>query len=165
MSYNVGDIVKKTGAHGMEYHIVIDLERVDKTYWYEIMQMYPVASTSRRQFLPDHDLMLVAEVGDINYATIIGIIEDKRDDKGFEGRADYWDYIEVTKALEKYRKYDVKPELSLPVKDDIIEYHKLESRDMCLDALNDLDALHKMFGDEAYLQLKEVVIKRLDELK
>jgi len=165
MSYNVGDIVKKVNSYGMEYHIVIDLERVDKTYFYEIMQMYPVATTSRRQFMEQSELAMVAEVGDINYSTIIGIIEDKRKDRGMDERADYWDYIEVTKSLEKYRKYDVQPELNLPVKDDIIQYHKLEDKDKCLDALNDLDTLHKMFGDEAYLQLKEVVIKRLKELK
>jgi len=165
MSYNVGDIVKKVKAYGMEYHIVIDLERVADGFVYEIMQMYPVARESRRQFLEDDELMLVSEVNDINYSTIIGIIEDKRADKGYEERADYWDYIEVTKALEKYRKYDRPVQLNLPEKHDIIEYHKLESRDMCLDALNDLDTLHKMFGDEAYLQLKEVVTKRLEELK
>lgn len=47
---------------------------------------------------------------------------------------------------------------------DVIKYNQLDSTDECLDALNDLKDLHNAFGDEAYEQLREVVMKRLKEL-
>ncbi|MGV4321341.1 hypothetical protein [Bacillus mojavensis] len=47
---------------------------------------------------------------------------------------------------------------------DVIRYDKLENVDQCLDALNDLSLLHDHFGDESYLQLREVVRNRLKEL-
>lgn len=47
---------------------------------------------------------------------------------------------------------------------DVIKYNEMDTTDECLDALNDLKDLHNAFGDEAYEQLREVVMKRLKEL-
>ncbi|PAE04169.1 hypothetical protein CHI13_09630, partial [Bacillus paralicheniformis] len=47
---------------------------------------------------------------------------------------------------------------------DVVRYDLIESIDECLDAINDLKNLHKTYKDEAYLQLIEVVERRINDL-
>lgn len=48
--------------------------------------------------------------------------------------------------------------------EDIIKYSSLQTIDECLDALNDLDILHKMFKGKMYLNNRNKVLERLKML-
>jgi hypothetical protein len=65
------------------------------------------------------------------------------------------------KNIESIKEGTVREVKSPNQKTDIIRYDTLDSIDKCLDTINDLTILHKMFGDESYLQLKELVTERL----
>ncbi|UUV45958.1 hypothetical protein [Bacillus phage vB_BanS-Thrax1] len=155
---NIGSIVKikdivKLKDDKLEYYIVTEVERFPTGDLYGIKQMYPVYSESPEALISEYDLVLLANPNDIDYKTILEIVKNQRDRAGEFTAPDYLDVIDAN-----YKK--IFKEIY-----DVIEYHRIESVDKCLDALNDLDTLYKMFGDEAYLQLKEVVQKRLEELK
>ncbi|AKQ08500.1 hypothetical protein PQE66_gp185 [Bacillus phage PBC2] len=149
----IGSIVKLKGFDELEYYIVTEVERFSTGDLYGVKQMYPVYADSPDALFGESDLVLLANPYDFDYKTILEIVKNQRDRAGLFTAPDYLDAIETN-----YKK--IFKEIH-----DIINYHQIETVDKCLDALNDLDTLHKMFGDEAYLQLKEVVQKRLEELK
>lgn len=70
--------------------------------------------------------------------------------------------LDITKKKVENSKNEILMKAGL--RTDVIRYDKLENVDQCLDALNDLSLLHDHFGDESYLQLREVVQERLKEL-
>lgn len=149
----IGSIVKLEDWDEMEYYIVTDIEKFPTGDLYGVLQMYPAFKDSPSGLFGQSDLKLIANPNDFDYGNLLKIVQSQRERVGITGEPDYLFAVD-----SHYRK--IFKEIH-----DVIEYHKIEDVDRCLDALNDLDILHKMFGDEAYLQLKEVVQKRLEELK
>jgi hypothetical protein len=163
-----GDIVKyKFSQRGVEYFIVTDVydfsEKGDKSdLHYEIMQIYPIAKTSITLDVEGDKLEIKASGMAKEAEGIIDFVMEERKKRGWTEVPDF------TIALYENAKAKTEGNEVTKVKQpntDIINYDKLESVDECLDALNDLDALYKLFGDEAYLQLRDVVLKRLKALK
>ncbi|MDS7057071.1 hypothetical protein NXG04_07215 [Klebsiella pneumoniae] len=189
MTYGVGDIVKRNTNRKMEYFIIVDVFlQFEKTTEFSFkidasetkytgIQIYPVELEGQVLRFTNDMVESVARIDEAQHAKIMEIINIERVRRGIKWEADYMktikQKIDSGLALEwtgGQKKVEVKPKKKrgrpkkLKDKDDVIEYHKLPTIDDCLDALNDLSDLHKAFGDEAYLQLKEVVTKRLKEL-
>jgi hypothetical protein len=106
--------------------------------------------------------MIKEKTGSRNHDLLLRFIQKDREKIGWYGVPDF---IQVAnKNLKGDTKTPVK-EVKVPVKRfDVIRYDQLETIDQCLDALNDLNRLYEMFGDEAYIQLKEVVTSRIVRL-
>ncbi|QIW89865.1 hypothetical protein PQE71_gp183 [Bacillus phage Izhevsk] len=188
MRYGIGDIVKKkTNANKMEYYIVVDVffkfeKEVNKqnSFFisdddtkYTAIKIYPVEHEGEVYICTSATLETVALVHQKQHEVIMEMINRKRNERGMKWEAEYMRAIKAKKKqgfIQSFEKAEIKPKKKrgrpkkLKDKDDVVEYHKLETVDDCLDALNNLSALHKMFGDEAYIQLKEVVTDRLKEL-
>lgn len=186
MRYGIGDIVKLNDSkNSMEYFIVVDvfLEFVDgaspfslkvddELTRYTVMQMYPVTKEKNMllRFTADK-FETVAFIGQQQHEKIVELINRERFRRGQVGapfyeeviqkrlRNDNFDaFVSNTTKNQKGKKKKIK------ITDDIIQYNKLDTVDECLDAMNDLSNLHKTFGDESYLQLREVVVGRLKDL-
>lgn len=191
MRYGVGDIVQKNTNVKMEYWIVVDVflkftkEQSDFTFGideenttYTAVQIYPVENEGSIFTFKSDRVNTVAFIYQKQHEVIMEMIERKRKEKGMKWEAEYIKTIQAKTANNgfkealntSFKQAEVKPKKKrgrpkkLKDKDDVVEYHKLETIDDCLDALNNLTALHKMFGDEAYIQLKEVVTDRIKEL-
>jgi len=190
MIYGVGDIVQRNTNVKMEYFIVVDVFiRFSKEHHsnfgidekdthYTAVQIYPVEKEGFLLNFKADAVNTVALLSQKQHEVIMEMIERKRKEKGMKWEAEYIKTIQEKTANNgfkqalntSFKQAEVKPKKKrgrpkkLKDKDDVVEYHKLETIDDCLDALNNLTALHKMFGDEAYIQLKEVVTDRIKEL-
>lgn len=160
--YNYGDIVKpKFNAGGIEYYIVIDVNDFSREgdgseMAYDIMRIYPVQKTSFLTSSVERRLERIASAGTKEAKMMVDYVYEHRHKRGWTDKPDF----EI--ALDGNKKFaeDLKEAHRL----DIIRYDKILDIDGCLDAMNDLKRLHKMFGDEAYLQLREFAEKRLIEI-
>ena len=154
---NVGDLIKHLLFQN-ETFIVTDVEdhsvkKDGSKLLYQVMELYPVKKISRVRFFKDDKYIdSVGKKGDTNYSIVMTLVNLERKKLGLYDKPEY----EKLVALRTNKK-----KIEEPL--DIVNYSKLYSVDECLDALNDLKELHKHFGDEAYLQLREVVMKRLKE--
>ena len=132
-----------------EYYIVIDLfslEDGDKCY--EIMKIYPFESHAPVMTMLESELDLIAKEGSVQFNSLHKYISNQLE------------------SANKSRKTPIK-NVSLKTKttnNDIIQYDEIDSVDECLDALNDLKQLYELFGDEAYLQLYELVLERVRKI-
>jgi hypothetical protein len=159
-----GDIVKiKFTKNGLEYFIVTDVydfsEKQDGSDLnYEVMQIYPIAIESLMLNVDGSKLELHAKGNEKDGEMVIDFVMKERAKRGWIGVPDFQAVIYHNLKSDGVKKV-YQPNL------DIINYDKLETIDECLDAINDLNILHKFFGDEAYLQLREVVLKRLEVFK
>lgn len=126
---------------------------------YELIQIYPVKKMPQYTIVGQNEIVLKESEGSKNHKLLLTFIQKDREKRGWFGVPDF---ITISdNNLKSIQKGKVNEVQNSSKKLDTIRYDILNSVDKCLDALNDLDILHKMFGDEAYLQLKEVVIKRL----
>ena len=135
-----------------------EIEDID----YELMQVYPIMKNAKYETVSQPDLNLKEKRGSKNHELLLTFIQKDREKRGWYGVPDF---LEVSKGnlktLDGVRVKDVQPPMQ---KLDTIRYDQLDTIDKCLDALNDLKTLHQMFGDEAYLQLQEVVTARIIRL-
>ncbi|MFS0905831.1 hypothetical protein AB3N02_22670 [Priestia aryabhattai] len=178
-AYNIGDIVTyKVSSGTIEYYIITDMEDYSfetadgefiKDIDYQIAMIYPVHRKTKFAVVDEEVIKLVAKETDQQYSLIFDLINKERDKRMWLGKPDYMVFVETNKVANQKKqdgslvatKYGWKEK----EKDlDVIKYHELKTVDDCLDAMNDLTALHKNFGDEAYIQLKEFVMIRLKEL-
>lgn len=178
---NITDIVKLKGDDRFLY-MVVDIADFTKTSEigekpvididYEVMQIYPIQKNSSYITFSHNDIEIAHKMGDRNHELTLRFIQKDREKLGWFGVPDF---VEVAnKNLQSIRRVekasmasDEQPikEIKMPTKRlDIIRYDIIETIDGCLDALNHLQALYEMFGDEAYLQLKEVVTSRIIRL-
>lgn len=164
MILDFGDVVKtKFFENGVEYFIITDIEdfssdRDDEEYVYEVMKIFPVQEKSDTLYLTKKELSLIGKGNDSEGRTILHFVNKERNKAGLKQQPDYMQAIlENSKATQLVR-------IKKKQDDDTIRYDKLKTVDDCLDAMNDLDELHKNFGDYAYLQLKDVVVERLKKL-
>lgn len=191
MRYGIGDIVQKNTNVKMEYFIIVDVflkftkETTNLTFGideentvYTAVQIYPVEHEGSIMTFKSDKVNTVAFLHQKQNEVILEMVERKRKEQGMNWEAEYIKTIQAKTANNGFKEAlntsfnqaEVKPKKKrgrpkkLKDKDDVVEYHKLETIDDCLDALNSLSALHKMFGDESYIQLKEVVTNRLKEL-
>lgn len=162
--YKHGDIVKPISIDAnFEYHIVTDVEEYRNpatkkiSSRYQIMQMYPVKKLSKLSFYDNMDLFLVSEAGTHKSTHIMEMIRKERIIKGFEGKADYFRAIE-----ESIHRKD--STFTPFVDESVARYDLIRSIDEGVDALWDLNNFYLVFGDDSYLQLKEIVLKRMDEI-
>ena len=194
MGLKIGDIVKKKVRTGrLEYFIIVDIEdftdeqgtRFDGRAMIEVAKIYPVFRVSTFEITDDSDFELVASTDTKDYKIFMDYVDDQRKKFNWHDEADYisvltdyhgqgvWSQWALGKAKnndknevvamknDSYKSEPTTPRQTL----DIIRYDIIPTIDQCLDALNDLKDLHENFGDEAYLQLKDVVIKRLQYLQ
>lgn len=159
--FNIGDIVKAKDNNSILFIVVDMLDFTKATnnisdIDYEMMQIYPVRRISKYATLSEGDIELHLGMEDLNSEMLMRFIAKERRKMGWLEEPDF--LIAVRESL-RFK--------SLPLSRreyDIIRYDLINSVDECLDAIRDLNRLHEEFGDEAYLQLKEVVFKRIKEL-
>jgi hypothetical protein len=178
-AYNIGDIVTYKVSNGTsEYYIITDMEDYSfetsdgewlKDIDYQIAMIYPVLRKTKFAVVDEEVIRLVAREEDQQYSLIFELVNRERDKRQWFGKPDYMVFVETNKVANQKKKdgslVATKYGWKEKVKDlDVIKYHELKTVNECLDAMNDLTALHKNFGDEAYLQLKEFVMTRLREL-
>ncbi|UUV46995.1 hypothetical protein [Bacillus phage vB_BanS-Thrax5] len=186
MRYGIGDIVKlNDGKNKMEYFIIVDmfLEFVEdstspvnlkvdsENTRYTAMQMYPVEKEQHMLLRYTEDRFeTVAFVGQKQHESIVELINRERFRVGKTGKPFYEDVIKKRLNDDTFDKFVSKvtkkkgKKKKIQITDDVIQYDKLGTIDECLDAMNDLSELHKQFGDESYLQLREVVVGRLRDI-
>lgn len=179
--FNIGDVVKiKTDMHGDDVlFMVVDFadftepskhgEKPVIDIDYELMQIYPIMKTSKYMTLSQNDLMLHARKDSRDYELLLKMLQKERERRNWFGVPDYIDVANRNiKAISKYMKEE-RAELvkvKVPVKRlDVVRYDLIDNVDECLDAINDLNKLYEQFGDESYLQLKELVKDRIIRLQ
>lgn len=153
--FNIGDIVKVADQEKSLYIItdVLEYEIGDSVdYDYELILIYPQRNTSFITLEQDR-IKIHAKKTDVNNGLILEYLRKERNKKGLLGKPEYLEIIEEN-SKDKIFKTPL----------DTVRYDNLETIDKCLEAIRDLGILYEMFGDEAYLQLKEVVGKRIIEL-
>jgi hypothetical protein len=161
--FDFGDIVKpKFSFGGVEYYIVTDVNDFSKSndgsdMQYEIMRIFPISKASRVDNLDDKRLELVAKGGTKDARLVLDFVMKKRAEKGWNDTPDF-----ETVMYHNMKLVNGVRVLSDPL--DVVRYDQLGSIDECLDAMNDLQEMYNVFGDEAYLQLREVVQNRLRDL-
>ena len=170
--FKIGDIVKPRHTKETVYYIVIDVADFTQQGGkpdvdYETMLIFPVESRiSNVDIFTEDSLMPVSRTNEKKYKTILDFVRKEREKKGWFEEPDYIKAIKDNRnAIQLVTKQEKKVVAVIPPRHDIVYYNKIDNVDECLDALNDLDTLHKLFGDEAYLQLKDMVRKRIQELK
>lgn len=176
--FNIGDVVRlkdndeilfmvvdiadftEPSKHGEKPVVDIDCE---------LMQIYPIMKNSKYMTLSQNDIVIHARKNSRDSEVLMKLIQKDRERNGWYGVPDF---IQIAnKNIESIARVMTKPDVSIktvqvPTKRlDVIRYDLIDNVDECLDAINDLNTLHKMFGDEAYLQLKEMVVSRLIRLQ
>lgn len=170
--FNIKDMVRlSTGDEGVIYMIVDvfdfsddeQVEELDSDYDYELAQIYPTTSLTRYIQSTQSELTIVEEFGTKTYNMLWGLVLKEREEKGYY---DAPSYLNVAEANLNFHKKNKTYYNKIKLKEmDIVRYDRINTIDECLDALNDLTGLYEMFGDEAFLQLREVVMKRIKELQ
>lgn len=162
--YVHGDVVKlKSFDKESEYHIITDFEEyinpITKKdgYRYELMKIFPVERMSKVEYVNHMEVKLIGRASDIQGKAVLELVKKEREKKGFLDKPEYIKAIEVNIHSDKST-------LNRYVDESIARYDLIKTVDGCLDAINDLNQFYEVFGDEAYLQLKEVVYKRLKSL-
>ena len=81
------------------------------------------------------------------------MIRKERERVGLFGMPDFMLVIdENLKAIKKMELQNEVKQGALPMRElGIIRYDSYKTVNECLDAISDLNTLHEMFGDEAYL--------------
>lgn len=162
--YGYGDVVKTYAVEReFEYYLITDCESFfnivtqKKDYRYQIMQIYPAKLQSRVSFHKHIELKLVhrAESSEAKY--LMEMVKKERLARGFHEKPDFQKAIEVNIHSSDKEFTDFTDE-SIP------RYDLIKTLDEGVDALWDLNRFYEVFGDDSYLQLKEIVIKRMTEL-
>lgn len=165
-----GDILRQK-RNDLDYFIVVDLfdyslDSDKEIIEYELMQIYPyLEHPDIIKIKNKQDYYLVTREGTSTWNRMVGEVIEEHINFGWNSTPDFLMALEENKKL--YSKYtQLSDALKGGTKEqmDVIRYDNLKTVNECLDALNDLQQLHNVFGDEAYLQLREVVMKRLKEL-
>jgi uncharacterized protein (DUF1330 family) len=180
-SYQLGDIVRTKSSSTGDYYMIVGVEDASTQtvegkfitdFDYEIAKIYPVQKESEFSIISHKKLAMVATTSEKDNRIILDFVNKERQKRGWYDEPDYITALQVSKGMSTKK-------LTRTVKDkdgnkskeevgmkkfDTIRYDKLKTVNECLDALNDLKDLHKNFGDEAYLQLKEIVEKQLKSL-
>ncbi|MEE5181057.1 hypothetical protein JDW21_19530 [Bacillus subtilis] len=151
VKFELGDLVIKNKNEDNAYVVVF----VDKNRKYQIMQVMPLIRVSMIETVSENEIKLSAKEGSLCYELVMALIMREREKRGWTEKPDFLFEIEFNKNP---RTSNINNDLS------VVRYDRIGNIDECLDALNDLRLLHKRFGDEVYLQLYEVVEKRLKEL-
>lgn len=173
--FSYGDIVKpKFGSNGIEYYIVTDVADFSKKndgsdMCYEVMRIFPIAKVTKVISFDEKQIELQAKGKTKDSKLIIDFVMKKRAEKGWTETPDFEAHIyhneSVAKNVIKYKKKATGEIILLNEEDtDVIRYDLLETVDDCLDAMSGLRDLYNVFGDEAYLQLSEIVQNRLKQL-
>lgn len=153
--FNIGDIVK-IKDQDKNLYIITDVLEYDigdsVDYDYEMILIYPQRSTSFITLEQDK-IKIHARKTDVNNGAILEFLRKERQQKGVFDKPEYLTIVEENSKENIFRT---------PL--DTIKYDQLETVDKCLEAIRDLGILYEMFGDESYLQIKEVVGKRIVEL-
>ncbi len=173
--FEVGDIVKFKGSEIADYYMITEESTFEDSEGYVettfiIAQVYPVEKISIESLVEDDEVEIVAYNGSKDHELMLKfIMQERRNNSWFE-EPHFMRTLNkkngeetVIKALTKTNDNDLinADEFSAKI---VVRYDQIETIDKCLDAINDLKSLHDFHGDAAYLQLIEVVEKRIIEL-
>ena len=154
---DVGDVLKHDDTYYLVDEIISDF--VENTRTYCLIQIYPLFSLSTSLNIFENELK--------NFKIVF---KSSKDDDFTDAyfkyalKAIFDDIKNEVEEMSEQNRAAKKNNRFLKTQYDVVYYDKIPEIDECLDAINDLKLLHQMFGDEAYLQLIEVVEKRLKEL-
>lgn len=179
--YKVRDIVKVKNINGAYYMITnfvnfLDVKGIGTSY--RLIKIYPISDVVECIIVNEKDISVIAEKESHEYNMIIAYLNEGYKNIGYRDFTHFVNNVALPpnydkdiyvkgNAIIKYKdKTDTKNNSISIVKpiQDIIHYHEIDNIDECLDAMNDLKALYENFGDEAYLQLYELVKRRLKKL-
>lgn len=177
--YKIGDVIKRKNGNDSLFMIVdiVTPEGVEKdidlsgNIFYETMKIFPIEKVSQYLLVDSNDVVLHTENGVTEHKILLQFIKKEREKRGW---FDIPDFIQVAEQniVNKFAKASAEAlmntgEVKVKIvqkKYDVIRYDLINSVDECLDAINDLNILYEMFGDEAYIQLKELVAERIKEI-
>lgn len=172
------DIVKIRDVEGTCYIIthLVNFWDTGET-GYKLLKIYPVSDEIEFVTVAEREVDIVARDGKFEYKVIVSYLNDEYREAGFQSfihfvkKALLTTYTTINKTKNRgsaKRKTNTRAKNNnnfTPKQiTDTIFYHEINSIDECLDALNDLKVLHEIFDDESYLQLRELVLKRLEKL-
>lgn len=168
---NLGDVVKLVDStEESELYIVTDL--ADFSYMdmndvykeeieYEIMKIYPIDSKSDnsfKSFKHQNDLELVGKKYSSKVKLLLNFVLKERNKLGLFEEPPY------LLALKGLNDNGVKKMPMSTFDTDVVRYDLLENVNDCLNAIEALTWLNDYFGDEAYLQLRELAENRTMKL-
>jgi len=161
--FRIGDIVAI--GSGEAIFIVADISewylKNDVEYEYELIQIYPITKDTVYKSSYHNNMLLKAKRFSLQNTNTLAYIQKEREFKGMIGKPDYMTICEENMKYEKEKIVD-KAFNQKPVK--TILYSHIETVDKCLDAMNDLKEMHDLWKDERYLEDRQIVLKRLEEL-
>lgn len=179
--YRIKDIVKVNNIEGVYYIITnfVSFTNIEgiKGINYRLVKIHPISSVVESIIVNEEDVSIVASRGTHQYSMIIDILNERYNRIGCESFSYFMskamlpsnDNKDVAKGETVTKRRDkIKTknnDIYIPEQiQDAIYYHEINNIDECLDAMNDLKALYETFGDEAYLQLLELVMNRFKKL-
>lgn len=158
--FSIGDIVKfrDSSKSQTKYLLVAGIEDMSTPstheVYYEVSLVYPIAESIKKLTVSEEGLEIVAVYHEEECKMIKDFIKSERLKRGYNNDDIYLSPPKTKKEKPKLKTH----------KEDVVYYNEIDNVDECLDAINDLTILHKLFGDESYLQLKEFVENRLKEI-
>ena len=168
MRYNIGDAVKIKGD-SKSIFVITDFEDFTKASFdgnaeidvdYELIQVYPVNKVAQYAVVNHEQIDMHWKEYSSGYNTLIKKIIQDGERIGIYSQPLFMEIVSRNKRDKSKNKATVAKEKKL----DIISYKTIETVDKCLDAINDLNILHKEFGDDEYLKAKKAVIQRLKKI-
>lgn len=127
--------------------------------------IFPVTRMSRIEVVNHLQVYSYSRVGEREHKMLLDFIGKERQKQGMFGETEYIKAISANKASIKRGREKSVAVVNPKEIIDVVYYHRIDNVDECLDAINDMNTLHEMFGDEAYLQLKDLLSKRIKELQ
>lgn len=163
--FQIGDIVKLRSSNLYNHAYLITDVRYDeefKEYYYFGYPIYPDLVNHMKDF--DHEAVFLFAEGDTAYNIITTAIKEYNHETG--GYPSFCFVLLNSNEVKEEIKFAIRDAIGIKgVNDsDVVRYDLIESIDECLDAINDLKKLHKTYKDEVYLQLIEVVERRINDL-
>lgn len=175
--FNLGDVVKiKNSKDENECYMITDIAdfsfkldgKTVKDIEYELMKMYPIDEESKTIHRKQNTLDLVAQLKSSKHKLLLQFILKERAKIGYFETPDYMNIVKNNILTEKPKPTPPKVTKKRTKKDnkdsDVVRYDLLKNATECRDAIYSLTWLYEHFGDEAYLQLREIVQARLVEL-
>lgn len=166
MNFEIGDIV--TLVNGREDKLFIIADIYEKTIYektsdrsndkeYKLVLIYPTPAIPVEVYANENIMKFRAKRHSEYAQNILTNILNEGNNKWIEKFID-------KKHAESNKNKKTKTSIKKVKNQDTVRYDLIDDIDECLDAMNDLKLLHETFGDEAYSQLRELVVKKLAKL-
>lgn len=163
--FKIGDIVRIAEDESTLYVVLDSADFTNSNAVdidYEIIQILPIRMISNRVTINQQHLSIYAKYGSRNNESLHRFIKNSRESMGLFGVPDF--AVALLSNLKAERENADRNRIYTPNEKEV-EFDLQATRDQYLDEMNYLEMFHNVFGDERYIEEREIVIEKLKQLK